>query len=62
MKGLALTFSAPLSGEKDEILNLISLFSTFTGDLGILVSSVMFRPVLMNHLKNHSFEWLKVPF
>lgn len=34
MKDLALTLSAPSSGEKDEISNFISLF---TGHLGILV-------------------------
>lgn len=54
MKGLALTFSVPASGEKDENSNLMSLFSTFTGDLGILVSSLMFRPVLIS-LENHIF-------
>lgn len=55
MKGLALTFSAPSSGEKDEISHLMSLFSTF---IEILVSSVVFRPVLMS-FENHIFEHLQ---
>lgn len=58
MKGLALPFSAPSCGEKDEISNLMSLFSTFIGDIGILVSSVMFRPVMMS-FENHIFEHLQ---
>lgn len=58
MKGLTLILSAPSSGEKDEISNLMSLFFTFTGALWILVSSVMFRPVLMS-LETHIFEHLQ---
>lgn len=58
MKGLEQTFSAPSCGEKDKISNLTSLFPALIGDIGILVSSVTFRPVLMP-FENHFFEHLQ---
>lgn len=58
MRDLTLTLRAPSIVEKDEISNLMSLFFTFTGALWILVSSVMFRPVLIL-LETHIFEHLQ---